>query len=392
MKRLAKAANHIDGQPMFKVLARVNELERGGRSIVHFEIGDPDFNTPLHVKEAAFQALLNGKTHYTSSMGLTEFREAARQATLRSRGFLPLLDQVLVTPGANVIIYYVVRCVVDPGEEVIVPDPGFPTYYSVLKFTGAVPIRVPLREKDGFRIDPDAIRKRITSRTRLVILNSPHNPTGAVLTPSAIDEIAQIAEDHDIYLLSDEIYARMLYDYPFRSPSARDHCRARTIIANGFSKSYAMTGWRLGVAIGPEHLIERMGLLLQTTTSCVSPFIQEAGIAALSGDQEPIKVMVEEFKRRRNVLVDGLNELPGVSCVMPDGAFYAFANISGTGMTSEKFAEYMLEEAGVALLPGPNFGEYGEGYVRLCYVTSRENIVRGLEAMRTALKKRKVKS
>jgi aspartate/methionine/tyrosine aminotransferase len=281
---------------------------------------------------------------------------------------------------------------VEPGAEVIVPDPGFPTYYSVLKFTGAVPVRVPLLEKDGFRADPEAIRKRITRRTRLIILNSPHNPTGSVLTPSVIDEIAKIAEDHDIYILSDEIYARMLYDCPFRSPSARDSCRERTIIANGFSKSYAMTGWRLGVAIGPEDLIEKMGLLLQTTTSCVSPFIQEAGIAALSGDQEPIKAMVEEFKRRRNCLVEGLNELPGVRCIKPDGAFYAFANITGTGMTSEEFAGYMLEEAGVALLPGTNFGEYGEGYIRLCYATSRDNIVKGLEAMKAALMKRKVKS
>jgi len=387
-KRLAQAAHHIDGQPMFKVLARAYELERAGRSLVHFEIGDPDFDTPGNIIQAACNALMEGKTHYTSSMGVTEFRDAAREATLRSRGFLPTREQVLVTPGANVIIYYVVRCVVDPGEEVILPDPGFPSYYSVVKFTGTVPVRVPLLEKDGFRMNPDEIRKRITGRTRLIILNSPHNPTGAVMTPSEIDEVARIAEEYDLYLLSDEIYARMLYDCPFRSPSSRDHCRERTIIANGFSKSYAMTGWRLGVAIGPEDVIDKMGLLLQTTTSCVSPFIQYAGVVALSGDQDPIVSMMEEFKRRRNLLVEGLNNLPGVFCTKPDGAFYVFPNITGTGMTSEEFSSYMLEQAGVTLLPGTNFGQYGEGYVRLCYATSRANILEGLECMRTALEKR----
>jgi len=387
-KRLARAAHHIDGQPMFKVLARAYELERAGRSFIHFEIGDPDFDTPKNIVQAAFEALVKGKTHYTSSMGLTEFRDAAREATLHSRGFLPTREQVLVTPGANVIIYYVVRCVVNPGEEVILPDPGFPSYYSVLKFAGVTPVRVPLLEKDGFRISPGEIRKRITERTRLIILNSPHNPTGAVMIPFEIDEVARIAEEHDLYLLSDEIYARMLYDCPFRSPSARDHCRERTIIANGFSKSYAMTGWRLGVAIGPEDLIEKMGLLLQTTTSCVSPFIQYAGIVALRGEQAPIVSMMEEFKSRRNVLVEGLNNLPGISCVKPDGAFYVFPNITATGMTSEEFADYMLEVAGVTLLPGTNFGQYGEGYVRLCYATSRDNILKGLDRMKVALAKR----
>jgi aspartate/methionine/tyrosine aminotransferase len=389
MKPLAQAAYHIDGQPMFKVLAKAQALEQAGRRILHFEIGDPDFDTPGHIAETAFEALRQGYTHYTNSMGLAEFRDAACEATWRSRGFHPTREQVLVTPGANVIIYYVVRCVVNPGEEVILPDPGFPSYYSVLKFTGAVPVRVPLREKDGFRMAPDEVRSRITDRTRLIIMNSPHNPTGAVMTPSEIDEVARIAEERDLYLLSDEIYARMLYDFPFRSPSARDLCQERTIVANGFSKSYAMTGWRLGVAIGPEPLIEKMGLLLQTTTSCVSPFIQKAGIAALRGDQAPIVSMMEEFKRRRNLLVEGLNSLLGVSCVKPDGAFYVFPNITKTGMTSEAFADFMLEEAGVTLLPGTNFGQHGEGYVRLSYATSVEKIREGLEAMRSALTKRR---
>lgn len=388
MRSLSRAAHRIDGQPMFKVLARANEMERAGRTIVHFEIGDPDFSTPENIVQGAYEALAGGKTHYTHSMGLEEFRDAACDVTQHSRGFRPTREQVLVTPGANVIITYAVKCIVNPGEEVIVPDPGFPTYYAVLKLAEAKPVRVPLLEKNGFRMNPDDIRARITDRTRLIIMNSPHNPTGSVMTPAEIDEVARIAEEHDLYLLSDEIYARMSYDAPFRSPSARDHCRERTLIANGFSKSYAMTGWRLGVAIGPEPLMEKMGLLLQTTTSCVSPFIQHAGVVALKGDQRPIVSMMEEFKRRRDQLVDGLNRLPGITCLKPGGAFYVFPNITATGMTSDQFAEHMLEDAGIALLPGTNFGEHGEGYVRLCYATSMEKIRSGLTGMKESLERK----
>jgi aspartate/methionine/tyrosine aminotransferase len=294
---------------------------------------------------------------------------------------------VLVTPGANISIFYAVQCLVEPGDEVIVPDPGFPTYYSVLKMCGAVPVRVPLREENAFRMNPEDVRSRITDKTRLIIVNSPQNPTGAVMTPDEIAAMADIAEEHDVYLFSDEIYVRMMLDEGcrFSSPAIRDGCRVRTILANGFSKGFAMTGWRLGVVIGPEDVIEKMGLLLQTTSSCVPPFIQRAGIEAICGDQSAVKAMIGEYRERRNMLVDGLNRIPGIKCLRPGGAFYVFPNITQTGLTSEEFAEAVLEKGGVALLPGTSFGPSGKGYVRLCYATSRENIREGLRRIEAAL-------
>ena len=389
LKSLSDVANLIEGQPMFKLLAQVQELERAGRDIVHFEIGDPDFDTPKHIVAAACLSMITGETHYTSSYGIFDLRQVACKTTAISRGFLPSINQVLITPGANIAIYYAVRCLVNPGEEIIVPDPGFPTYYSAIKFCGAVPVRVPLKESNSFRMSPKDIEERITPKTRLIIINSPHNPTGSVMTPDEIDQVATIAEKHDIYLYSDEVYSRMIFDDsgPFRSPSIRDHCKERTIVANGFSKAFAMTGWRLGCLIGPEKVIEKMSLLLQTTSSCVPPFIQRAGIAAIEGDQKPIFEMMSEYSKRRDLLVSELNTLPGVSCIKPGGAFYVFPNIEKTGFSSEEFASYILEEAGVALLPGTNFGEYGAGYVRMCYANSQANIVKGVQKMKKALLK-----
>ncbi len=391
MKKLSKAAHEIEGQPMFKLLAQIQEMEKQGRNIIHFEIGDPDFNTPKNITHAACNSLHNGETHYTSSMGMRDFRETACDATEASRGFRPALNQVLATPGANIIIYYAVRCLVDPGEEVIVPDPCFPTYLSVIRFCDAVAVKVPLKEENEFRMNPRDIRKRITDKTRLIIINSPQNPTGSIMTPEEIDEVYNIARDHDIYLLSDEIYARMVYAdaTKFYSPSLRDACRERVILTNGFSKAFAMTGWRLGCAIGPEAVIEKMSLLLQTTSSCVSPFIQRAGIEAIKGPQEEVRAMMTEYRARRDILVKGLNELPGIKCLRPGGAFYVFPNITGTGMGDETFSKVMLEEAGVGLLPGSNFGENGAGHVRLCYATSRDRILEGLERMKTYLERRK---
>lgn len=388
--RLTKAAGKLEGQPMFKILAKVQELERLGRDMIHFEIGDPDFDTPTNIVSAACSALQGGETHYTSSMGLFDFREAVRRTTERTRGFTPDIEQVLVTPSANIIIYYVIRCVVEPGDEIIVPDPGFPSYYAAIKFCDAVPVRVPLHEKNGFRMNPDDVERAITPKTRLIILNSPHNPTGSVMAPDEIDAIGAIAEKHDLFLYSDEVYARMIFDDAarFSTPATRDCCRERTIVANGFSKAFAMTGWRLGVAIGPVDLIEKMGLLLQTTSSCVAPFIQRAGIEAIMGDQAQVRNMMEEYRQRRDLLVDGLNRIPGISCLKPGGAMYVFANISGTGFTSEAFAEFMLERAGVALLPGTNFGPMGAGFVRLCYAVSRERIQEGLQRMEETLRQR----
>ena len=376
MKHLSYAANNVLGQPMFKMLDKVQKLERSGAEILHFELGEPDFETPCNIVDAACNALKNGHTHYVSSMGLHEFREVIRDATFNSRGFKPDLDQVLITPGANAIIYLAVSCLVNPGDEVIIPNPGFPTYESAINFVGAKAAHVPLYEKNLFRLNPEDLESRITSKTRLIIINSPSNPTGAAMTPEEINQVAEIARKHDIYLLSDEIYGRMLFDNKnhFHCPGSLDKCRDRTIIINGFSKAFAMTGWRLGVAIGPKDVIEKMGLVVQTIVSCVPPFIQIAGIEAINGDQESVLNMMSAYNKRRDTLVDGLNDIPGISCIRPEGALYAFPNIQKTGMTSEEFADFALNKAGIALLPGNNFGVYGEGFVRICYVNSLENI------------------
>lgn len=390
MKGLSQASRLLEGQPMFKLLARAMEMERTGKEVVHFEIGDPDFATPDHIVDAAIKSLRKGETHYTSSMGLPDFRETIRDATRHSRGFRPDLDQVLVTPGANIIIYFAIRCVVDPGDEVIVPNPCFPTYLSAIRFCGAVPVFVTLKESCEFRMQPEDVARLITSRTRLIIMNSPHNPTGAVMTESEIDGLYDLAAKHDVYLLSDEIYARMVYaeGVRFHSPSIHDACQERTIITNGFSKAFAMTGWRLGCAIGPVPVIEKMGLLLQTTSSCVAPFVQRAGIEAIHGDQAPVRAMMDEYKARRDILVRGLNSIPGIRCLTPGGAFYTFPNIAGTGLTDEQFAQYALDKAGVALLPGSNFGSAGRDHVRICYANSRANIEKGISKIEQALRQR----
>lgn len=384
--QLSDAAYRIEGQPMFKVLDNVQTLEKKGEHIIHLELGDPDFNTPDHIIESAYTSMKNGETHYTNSMGLYDLRVAAAQATEISRGFLPTIDQVLITPGANLIIYLAVHCLVNKGEGVIIPDPGFPTYFSVAKLCEVNPIRIPLKEKNQFRMNPDDVQERITRKTRLIILNSPSNPTGSVMTKQELNEIYKIAVDNETYILSDEIYSRILYGPTgFYSPSINDACNQTTIILNGFSKVFAMTGWRLGVAIGPAAIIEKMGLLVQTLCSCVPPFIQRAGITALQGPQLPISQMIKAYRERRDVIVDGLNQIPGIRCLKGEGAFYVFPNITGTGMTSAEFAEFALTKAKVALLPGTNFGKYGEGYIRLSYANSVGNIQEGLDRLSEAI-------
>ncbi|MES9902101.1 MAG: pyridoxal phosphate-dependent aminotransferase [Sedimenticola sp.] len=387
MKHLSIAANNVEGQPMFKILDKVQKLEREGKSILHFELGEPDFDTPKNIVNSACSALQSGETHYSSSMGLYAFRETVKRATEQSRGFSPDIDQILITPGANAIIYLAVSCLVNPGEEVIIPDPGFPSYQSIIKYCGAVPVTVPLHESNNFHLDPDDLRKRITKKTRLIIINSPSNPTGAVMMPDEIDEIAKISAEYDVYLLSDEIYARLVFDgmNGFHSPSWLDQCKERTIIINGFSKAFAMTGWRLGVAIGPADVIAKMGLVVQTLVSCVPPFIQQAGIEAIDGDQTELKSMRIAYQQRRDILVDGLNRINGIKCVKPEGAMYVFPNIQGTSMSSELFVDFALEKAGIALLPGNNFGKAGEGYVRMCYVNSIQKIKTALEKLNGAL-------
>ena len=388
MRELSDLSNRTDGQPMFKLLDKVKKLEVEGKKIIHFEIGDPDFRTPENISNAGIKAIKNGFTHYVSSSGLTEFRQKICETTEVSRGFKPNIDQVLVTPGANIAIFYAISCIVNPGEEVIVPDPGFPTYFSTIKMCNTKAVHVPLLESNKFRMNPKDIENSITEKTRMIIINSPQNPTGSVMTKEEIRMTYEIAEKHDLYLYSDEIYARMVYkDSVFNSPSVYDKCQERTIISNGFSKAFAMTGWRLGAVIGPSNVVEKMKLLLETTSSCVPPFIQKAGIEAIEGEQTSQKSMYDEYEQRRNIVVDGINSIHGLSCITPGGAFYVFINIKKTGMTSESFCDYILEDAGVAILPGTSFGEFGEGFVRICYAVEQDEIKNALERIKKSISK-----
>ncbi len=388
MKKLSELSKRIDGQPMFKLLDKVKKLEHEGRDIIHFEIGDPDFETPENIVDAGIDAIKNGFTHYTSSFGLKEFRQKICETTERSRGFKPNLNQVLVTPGANIAIFYAISCIVDPGEEVIVPDPGFPTYYSIIKMCNVVPVRVPLLESNKFRMNPKDIENSITEKTRMIVINSPQNPTGSVMTEEEIKMTYDIAKKYDLFVYSDEIYARMIYkDSVFSSPSIFDKCLERTIISNGFSKAFAMTGWRLGAVIGPPNVIEKMRLLLETTSSCVPPFIQKAGIEAIEGKQTSQKNMYVEYEKRRDLIVNGINSIPELTCVAPGGAFYVFVNIKKTGMTSETFCEYVLEDSGVAMLPGTSFGQFGEGFIRICYAVGQNEIKDALERIKKSISK-----
>lgn len=387
MREISVNARNILGQPMFRLIDKVKQLEATGRDIIHLEIGDPDFGTPGNIVEAAKQSLDAGETHYGSSRGLSDFMDAISRTTLRSRGFYPSPEQVLVTPGANIAIFYAIFCLANPGQEVLVPDPGFPTYLSSISMCGAVPVPYPLHERNHFQIRAADIEPLITSKTRLLILNSPQNPTGAITSPEDLREIYQLAVKHDLYIYSDEIYARMVYEEgEFFSIATLDECRDRVILSNGFSKAFAMTGWRLGAVIAPPEVAERMMLLLQTTSSCVPTFIQRAGIEAIEGEQQHVAQMMSEYKARRDLLVDGLNAIPGISCHRPGGAFYAFPNISAFGLTSEEFADAMLEKAGVALLPGSNFGSQGEGFARICYASSRDHLMQALDRIATACK------
>lgn len=388
MKNLSDIANNLQGQKMFQVMALAKKLERQGVNVIHLEIGDPDFDSPPNVVEAACDALRGGHTHYAISAGLEEFRVAAAKMTMRSRGFLPTIDQILVTPGGNIQIYLAIACTVNPGEEVIITDPCFVSYTSIIELCGAKAVKVPVYEKNEFKIDPDDLRKAVTKNTRMIIINSPHNPTGSLMSEDDIKSIYKIAEDADIYLLSDEVYGRMVYadaQNKFFSPSVYDQCRERTLIVHSFSKSYAMTGWRIGGITGPELVVRRMALLLETVTSCVSPFIQLAAIEAMTGSQQYVDGMMEAYRRRRDIIVAGLNEIRGIKCLKPGGAFYAFPNISGTGFASEEFSTIMLEKAGVATCPGNYFGQAGEGFVRFCYANSEDNISNAISRIKKIL-------
>ena len=378
--KLSTRANLLKGQEMFKILAQVNELERKGKHIIHLELGDPDFDTPLLIRQSAKVAIDSGVTHYAPSQGRWELLNAAQEVTERSRGFKPELNQLLVTAGANVAIYYALACICDPGDEVIVSDPCFVSYISIMKWLGIKIVTVPLTMENKFKLRAEDVESKITKRTRAIIVNSPNNPCGSVLDATDTFELFSTAVNYNLMLISDEIYARMTYEQNFSS-CAWDKCKSNVVVINGFSKSYAMTGWRLGVTTGPKKLINKMSLLLETTSSCVNPFVQLAGVTALLGNQDDTFKMIKEYKERRNLLVDGLNEIKGIDCLQPQGAFYVFPDIHWTGLTSTQFVSKALA-AGVALVPGNVFGKNGEGFVRLCYANSKENIIIALERLK----------
>jgi len=390
MITLATRMSRLGTESAFEVLAKARALEAQGRHIIHLEIGEPDFDTPPHVVEAACQALRGGATHYTPSAGIPELRAAIAAEISRTRHQPVDVAQVVVTPGAKPIMFFTILALADDDTEVIYPNPGFPIYESMIHFAGARPVPLPLREERDFRFDVNELRDLITDHTRLIILNSPHNPTGGILEHEDLAAIADLCVARDIPVLSDEIYEHILYDGKFESIATFPGMSTseRTILLHGFSKTYAMTGWRLGYGVMPVSLAEQVTRLMTNSNSCTSAATQWAGLAALEGPQDSVGKMVEAFRERRDLIVEGLNTLPGIACVKPRGAFYVFPNITDTGMDSRTAEEFFMQKAGVACLSGAAFGEYGEGYLRLSYANSLDNIQKALDSMRRALEDR----
>ena len=384
--RLAECMNRLGTESAFDVLARAKALEARGREIIHLEIGEPDFDTPDHIVEAAVRALRDGHTHYTPAAGVPELRQAIAQHISSSRGVEVYPDQVVVTPGAKPIMFFTILTLLEPGAEAIYPNPGFPIYESMICFTGATPVALPLREEKNFRFDADEFRSLVSDRTRLIILNSPQNPTGGVLTRQDLEVVAEVAQERGIMVLSDEVYEQILYEGEHFSILTLPGMGQYTVLLDGFSKTYAMTGWRLGYGVMPVELAEQITKLMVNSNSCTAAFTQQAGIAALKGPRDATQNMVAAFRERRDVIADGLNRIPGFRCAQPAGAFYVFPNVEGTGMSSKAAADYLLEEAGVAVLGGGGFGRYGEGYVRLSYANSIANIRRALERIEQAVR------
>jgi aspartate/methionine/tyrosine aminotransferase len=382
---LAQSLDRLGTETAFETLARAKALEAQGRRVIHLEIGEPDFPTAPHIVEAAAKALRDGHTHYCAAPGLPELREACAAYLSRTRGLAIEPGRVVITPGAKPFLFFGLLATCDPGDEVVYPNPGFPIYESVIRWAGATPVPLPLVEGRGFAFTADDLAERLTPRTKLVILNSPANPTGGIVDRELNADIARLLAGHACWILSDEVYSELLYDDEHDTIASHEGLLERTILVDGFSKTFAMTGWRLGYAALPAGLVEPITRLLINSVSCTAPAIQLAGVAALEGPHESVDAMLAEFRRRRDVVVPGLNALPGVSCVTPRGAFYAFPNISATGLGARELAERLLVDAGVALLSGTAFGEYGEGYLRLSYATALEQIEEALDAIARTL-------
>jgi aspartate aminotransferase len=377
--RPAARMGTIGTESAFQVTMRARALEAQGRSIVHLQLGEPDFDTPSHVRDAAKQALDAGETHYAPFAGIPALRDAIAADVTARKGFPADPSQVFVTVGGKGVMLYAILGLVDPGDEVLVPDPGYPIYESLVRFVGASPVPVPIRMANDFRLDVDELASLVTPRTRVLVMNSPANPTGGVLTRADLEAIAAIAIRHDLWVLTDEIYGRILYDGTEHvSIASLPGMAERTIVLDGFSKTFAMTGWRLGYAIVPPQLREVYGQLIINTISCAPTFAQLGAVAALTGPQDDVDAMVREFRARRDLVVDGVNAISGFECRRPVGAFYAFPSIAGTGLTGAELAERLLQEAGVCVLPGSGFGVHGDDHIRISYANSRENLTEAL--------------
>lgn len=384
---LADSFKRLGTESAFVVLARARALEAQGRHIVHLEIGEPDFDTPAHIKDAAVKSLAKNRTHYTPAAGIPELRDAVATHVRRSRGVDVTRDNVVVSPGGKLMIASTLMALLNPGDEVVIPDPAYPAYRSITTYVGAKPVSVQLHERTGFRLDLDALEAAVTPRTKLLVINSPHNPTGGILTRDDLVRIADIARRHDIIVISDEIYSRHCYDAEFASYYAVSGMPERTILVDGFSKAWAMTGWRLAFGVMPQIVAEAVGSLMLNLVSCTATFVQDAGIAALEGPDKPVQAMRDEFLRRRNLLVEDLRSIPGITCQMPGGAFYVFPNFSAIEPDDIKLANHILDEGGVAVLGGSTFGPYGKGFIRISYANSEENLREGVRRIRLALAK-----
>ena len=380
--KIAERISRLVVESAFDVLAKARALEAQGRNIIHLEIGEPDFKTPQPIIDAAKEALDQGWTHYGPPQGLPAFREAVAAYVSRSRNISVGAQHVCAVPGAKPMLFFPMLALIEPGDEVLYPDPAFPIYRSLIDFVGAKPVPMPLREANKFSLDLDHVRDSLTDRTKLIILNSPENPTGGIIPESDIRALAELVRDRDLMILSDEIYGRICYDgQPFSIASVPGMLE-KTIIMDGFSKSYAMTGWRLGYGVMPEWLVEPINKLMANSNTCAASFVQRAAIAGLNGPQAEVEGMVREFRRRRDMFCPALNAIPGFRCGLPAGAFYAFVNIEGTGRTSKEMEHLLLEEAGVACLDGGAFGDCGRGYLRLSYANSFDNLSEAIRRIR----------
>jgi len=382
----AKRMEGLGTETAFEVLAKAKALEKQGREVVHLEIGEPDFDTPNNIKEAAVKAMKSGYTHYVPASGIPELREAIAEYLSKSRGIHVDPEEVVVTPGAKPIIFFTILACVEAGDEVLYPNPGFPIYESMINFVGAKPVPMPLKEENDFRIDNQDTIDKITKKTKMIILNSPENPTGGVLSRDNLEVITdRIKNRDDVFVLSDEIYCQIIYEGKHQSIASLPDMKEKTILMDGFSKTYAMTGWRLGYAAMRKDLAQKVTQLMINSNSCTCAFTQMAGVEALRGPQNESKKMVEEFRRRREVIVSGLNKIKGVTCKKPRGAFYVFPNVKSLGVESKKLSDFILQRAGVAVLSGTAFGAHGEGYLRLSFANSVENIQKALKRISDAV-------